>query len=75
MYTNYILIYEGTCCCGSDYIGQTKRNLKTCAEHENLFNETEPARHLRFDNGTPTLFWKILLNSKQITDRCPQTGP
>ena len=41
-------IYEGICSCSANYIGETKRNVKTrWNEHENPNKNSEPAKHLR----------------------------
>lgn len=48
-----LLIYKGTCTCGEEYIGETKRNAQDrWAEHENVDNRgSEPAKHLKKNNG------------------------
>ena len=54
-------IYEGNCSCSANYIGET--NVETqWNEHENLYKDSEPAKHIigfpdhKFD-------WKILLTA------------
>ena len=40
-------IYKGECSCGSQNIGETKRNVTVgWAEHNNPNNNSEPAKHL-----------------------------
>ena len=58
------LIYKGTCSCGEEYIGETKRNaLDRWSEHENSEKGTsEPAKHLRRNKGHK-FKWTILSNA------------
>ena len=58
------LIYKGTCSCGEEYIGETKRNaLDRWSEHENSEKGTsEPAKHLRRNIGHK-FNWTILSNA------------
>ena len=56
-------IYEGTCSCSANYIGETKRNVETrWNEHENPKKDSEPAKHLR-DFPDHEFDWKILLRA------------
>ena len=57
-------IYEVTCSCSANHIGEIKRNFETRrTEHENPNKDFEPAKHLpdyKFD-------WKILLTAPTST--------
>ena len=53
-------IYEGICSSSGNYIGETKRNVKTrWNEQENPNKDSEPAKHLRKFPGHK-FDWKIL---------------
>ena len=63
------VIYEGTCNCGENYIGETVRNASVrWNEHEEPKKDSEPEKHLRV-NIEHTFKWKVLMcapkNSKQ----------
>ena len=56
-------IYEGTCFCSANYIGETKRNVETrWNEHENTNKDSEPGKQLR-DFSDHKFDWKILLTA------------
>ena len=58
-------IYEGTCSCGSTYIGETKRNVETrWSEHNDPRGKSEPANHLAENNGH-SFTWKVVINAPQ----------
>ena len=58
-------IYEGTCSCGSSYIGETKQNVQTrWLEHTNIKGNSEVAKHL-YHNETHNFKWKILINGNK----------
>ena len=54
-------IYEGTCCCGKKYIGETIRNVETrWAEHNSDSGKSEPAKHLQ-THPDHSFVWKIIM--------------
>ncbi len=58
-------IYEGVCSCKENYIGETKRNVKTrWNEHENPTKDSEPAKHLnQFPNHK--FYWKVIMGAPE----------
>ena len=56
-------IYEGTCSCDMNYIGETKRNVETrWNEHNNPNRDSEPAKHIRaFPDHEFT--WNVLMTA------------
>ena len=60
-------IYEGSCDCGENYIGETNRNVEVrWAEHQNPKHNSEPAKHLK-RNPNHTFDWKILCRASKFT--------
>ena len=58
-------IYEGTCSCGSLYIGETKRNTAVrWSEHNDPRGKSEPAKHL-FNNPSHKFSWRVILSASQ----------
>ena len=54
------VIYEGTCSCKRQYIGETDRNHATrWNEHNNPTHNSDPAKHIN-DNIDHSYQWKIL---------------
>ena len=54
------IVYHGTCNCGSDYVGETSRNLEErIREHEDITRFSEPARHLAL-NPSHSFSWKAI---------------
>ena len=54
------IIYEGTCTCNNNYIGETGRNAELrWQEHNDIKKVSEPSKHLK-DNPTHKFVWKIL---------------
>ena len=54
------LIYKGSCSCGLDYIGETKRNAKTrWLEHDKMEGKSEPSKHISVNDGH-SFTWTIL---------------
>ena len=54
------VIYEGTCNCGTKYIGETDKcyHLRT-NEHEDIKKGSEPSKHLE-DNPDHSFVWKVI---------------
>ena len=60
------VIYEGTCVCGENYIGETERNAVTrWTEHNNTNRNSEPAKHLVKNHGH-AFEWKILCRASKF---------
>ena len=60
-------LYEGSCSCGDNYIGETKRNVEVrWQEHNDPRGSSEPAKHLK-ENPTHTFTWKVFMNAPQNT--------
>ena len=60
-------LYEGSCSCGSSYIGETKRNVEIrWKEHEHPCGKSEPAKHL-YQNPSHSFTWRVLMNAPQNT--------
>ena len=60
-------IYQGTCSCGSSYIGETKRNTATrWSEHSDPRGKSEPSKHLA-QNPNHTFTWEVLLTASKNT--------
>ena len=58
-------IYEGTCSCGSLYVGETKRNVAVrWAEHNDPRGSSEPSKHL-YNFPSHHFSWRVLLNASQ----------
>ena len=56
-------VYEGTCICGSTYVGETVRNVVTrWEEHENTRKDSEPAKHIK-NNPGHYFNWKTLMHA------------
>ena len=54
------VVYEGTCSCGSNYIGITDRNAGLrYDEHNNPKKNSEPAKHIKRNEGH-VFTWKIV---------------
>ena len=59
------VIYEGVCTCDNNYIGITDRNSSLrFEEHNNPNNKSEPAKHLKSNDGH-TFTWRILSKSSK----------
>ena len=59
------VIYKGTCSCGVDYIGETKRNSEVrWDEHNDVNGKSESAKQLR-NNQSHKFDWKILSRAPQ----------
>ena len=60
-------IYEGSCSCGSSYIGETKRNVEVrWKEHDDPRGKSEPAKHL-YESPTHSFSWRVLMSAPQNT--------
>ena len=58
-------IYEGTCSCGSSYIGETKRNTEVrWNEHNDHRGKSEPAKHL-YNNPSHKFSWRVILSASK----------
>lgn len=58
-------IYRGECTCGTEYIGETERNVRErWSEHDNIKNKSEPAKHL-YENAGHNFTWSILLSASK----------
>ena len=60
------IIYQGTCECNENYIGETERNdIVRFNEHEDIRRSSEPARHLSNNVGLEghVFTWRILRNA------------
>ena len=57
------VIYEGTCSCGTKYVGETDRciHLRT-SEHENIKKNSEPAKHLKAHRDH-SFIWKVIAHA------------
>ena len=56
-------IYEGTCSCGSAYIGETIRNVAVrWSKHNNPRGNSEPSKHL-YNNSTHKFSWRVILSA------------
>ena len=57
------VIYEGQCSCGTQYIGETKRNaIVRWTEHNDPCKDSEPSRHLK-DHLDHIFHWKIIMSA------------
>ena len=57
------IIYEGTCSCNENYIGETNRNgIIRWSEHDNINKTSEPTKHLKVFKDHK-FSWKILSNA------------
>ena len=57
-------MYEGTCSCGTNYIGITDRNASLgFDEHNNPKKNSEPAKHIKRNEGH-VFTWKIKIVCK-----------
>ena len=60
-------IYEGTCSCGSVYVGETKRNCAVrWSEHDNPTGSSEPSKHL-YNHPSHYFSWRILMSAPENT--------
>ena len=58
-------IYEGTCSCGSVYVGETKRNAAVrWSEHDNPTGSSEPSKHL-YNHPSHSFSWRILMSAPE----------
>ena len=58
-------IYEGTCSCGSSYIGETKRNTEVrWNEHNDPRGKSEPSKHL-YNNPSHKFSWRVILSASK----------
>ena len=63
------VVYQLTCSCGQNYIGQTKRNLITCLNEHRICKDSEVCKHLLNNPNHEINFDspKILDRSNQVT--------
>ena len=63
------VVYQLTCSCGQNYIGQTKRNLITCLNEHQMCEDSEVCKHLLNNPNHEINFDspKILDRSNQVT--------
>ena len=60
------VVYEGTCSCGTNYIGITDRNASLrFDEHNNPKKNSEPAKHIKRNEGH-AFTWKIVCKTPKL---------
>ena len=53
------MIYKGTCSCGEEYIGETKRNVETRWKEHTVSNASEPVKHIKL-HPEHKFNWEVL---------------